>query len=40
MPELALDHRKGHAFAGELDSVSMAELMGRQAAPDPGRKRA
>jgi len=29
MAELALDYRRGHAFAGELDSVSMAELMWR-----------
>jgi hypothetical protein len=30
---------RGTPSRGELDSVSMAELMGRQAAPDPGRKR-
>ena len=37
MAELALDYRRGHAFAGELDSVGMAELMWRKAAPDPAR---
>ena len=33
MPELPLDHRQRHALPGELDRVSMAELMRRKPAP-------
>src|SRR5215213_4249814 len=32
--ELALDHVKRHALAGELDGVGVAELVRRKAAPD------
>ena len=34
MAELALDHVQRDAFAGELDSVGVAELVRREAAPD------
>jgi hypothetical protein len=36
VPELALDDGQRHAFAGHLDRVSMAKLMGREPAPDSG----
>ena len=34
MPELALDDVHRNALAGELDSVPVAELMGREPAPN------
>ena len=34
MPELALDDVERYAFAGELDGVSEAQLMRREAPPD------
>ena len=37
MAELALDHDQGHAFAGHLDGVGVAQLLRREAAPNPGR---
>ena len=39
MPELALDHRQRHPLPGELDRVSMPELMRRKPAPNTGRRR-
>ena len=39
MPELALDDVDGDALAGQLDSVPMAELMGREPAPHTGMRR-
>jgi hypothetical protein len=39
MSELPLDDRQRHAFACELDRVRMTELMRREPAPDPGRRR-
>ena len=36
MSELALDHSERDAFAGHLDGVSVAELMGRETAADAG----
>jgi len=37
MSELPLDDRQRHAFACELDSVCVAELVGREPAPNAGR---
>jgi hypothetical protein len=39
MPELALDHPQRHPFPGELDGVRMTELVRREPAPHPGRRR-
>ena len=39
MPELALDHRQRPPLPGELDRVSMTELMRRKPAPHTGRRR-
>ena len=39
VPELALDQRQRDALAQQLDSVSMAELMGSYAPADAGRER-
>jgi hypothetical protein len=36
VPELSLQNRERNAFAGELDSVGMAELVRREPAPDTG----
>ena len=36
MAELALDDVERHALAGELDGVGVAQLVGREAAPDAG----
>ena len=38
MPELALDHRQRHPLPGELDRVSMTELMRGKPAPHTGRR--
>jgi hypothetical protein len=37
MAELALDHDQRHAFARHLDGVGVAQLVRREAAPNPGR---
>ena len=37
MAELALDHDQRHAFACHLDGVGVAQLVRREAAPNPGR---
>ena|SRR5450755_88148 len=37
MPELPLDDRQRHAFACELDSMRMPQLMRREPAPNAGR---
>jgi len=34
VPELALDDVHGHTFAREVDGVRVAQLVGREAAPD------
>ena len=34
MPQLALDQRQRDALMQQLDSVRMAELVGREAPPD------
>ena len=39
MPELALDQRQRDAFAQQLDSVRMPELMRGYAPADTGRAR-
>ena len=39
MPELPLDDRQRHAFACELDSMRMPQLMRREPAPNAGRER-
>ena len=39
MRELPLDHRQRHPLPGELDRVSVAELMGRKSAPHTGSRR-
>jgi len=39
MPELPLDNDQRHALVCELYSVSMSELMGREASTDAGRFR-
>jgi len=36
VPEMALDDVHRHALPCELDRVRMAQLMGCEAAPDPG----
>jgi hypothetical protein len=36
VPELALDDREGYAFAGHLDRVGVAELVGSEAPADTG----
>ena len=36
MAELALDDVERHALASELDGVRVAQLVRREAAPDPG----
>ena len=35
--ELALDHDQRHSFAGHFDGVGVAQLVRREAAPNPGR---
>ena len=35
MPELALDDRQRHPFAGHLDRMRMPELMRREPPPHP-----
>jgi hypothetical protein len=37
MAELPLDHDQRHAFACHLDGVGVAQLVRREAAPNPGR---
>jgi hypothetical protein len=39
MAELTLDDHERHAFAGELDGVSVTQLMRGKAATDSGRRR-
>ena len=39
VPELALDQRQWDALMQQLDSVCMAELVGREAPADPCVKR-
>lgn len=39
MPQLALDQRERDTFMQELDSMSMPQLMGREAPADSGLDR-
>ena len=38
MPELALDDHQRNPLVGQLNSVGMAQLMGRKPAPDPSTR--